>query len=94
MVMFFTIAGETTQDDCIVMELDDDTISLNDVFEDEDGNECYRKFDRRTGRCLNDENFAGGRRWINRCWAKPDNYVSEIKPKPDISDFFDEELPF
>ncbi len=90
MTMFFNIAGETTQDDCIVVEIDNDTVSLNEVFYDEDDNECYRKFDRKTGQCLNDQTWGGGRRWIQRCWVKPDGYVDPDKPQIDIGNLFED----
>ena len=94
MVMYFSIAGETSEDNCIVMDIDDDTVSLNDIFEDEDGNKSYRKFDRKTGECLNDNNWMGGKRRIKPCWAKPDNYVKP-EPKPtDILDDFKDWLNF
>ena len=67
MTMYFSIAGVVSDELLTVMEITPDEVALDDIFEDEDGNDCYRRFDRRSGQCKNDNTWMGGKRYIKRC---------------------------
>jgi len=67
MRMFFFIIGETDETLLKVISIDEETVTLDEFGIDDDGNEGYRVFNRKTGKCLNDNTWGGARRYITRC---------------------------
>ena len=68
--MYFFMAGVVSEEELEVIEIDEDTVTLNEEGTDDEGNEVFRKFDRKTGKCLNDNTWMGARRYIKRCSEK------------------------
>lgn len=64
--MFFSCAGVVSEEERIVKKFDDKTITTDEtIHPDNSKKEEYEKFDRKTGRCLNDNTMFGGRRFID-----------------------------
>lgn len=55
--MYFHGFGVTSEEECTILYFDDKIVSISDL---EDG----RNFDRKTGKCLNDNNYMGCYRTI------------------------------
>jgi hypothetical protein len=59
-IMYFHGVGVISEEKCKVLKFDDETVTIDDG---DDG----RKFDRKTGKCLNDNNWGGFYRTIKPC---------------------------
>ena len=57
-ILLFSMCGFTTEEKYTVIDVSDGAVTL-DTSEDDD--KCFR-FDIKTGKCLNDENFLGASR--------------------------------
>ena len=57
-ILLFSMCGFTTEEEYTVIDVSDGAVTLNTS---EDKDECFR-FDRKTGKCLNDKDFAGASR--------------------------------
>jgi len=60
LIMYFHGAGVVSEEECVILSFDDKTITISDG---EDG----KKFHRKTGKCLGDDNFGGFYRTIKPC---------------------------
>lgn len=56
----FHAVGLVTTEEEIVLDVNDETVTID--AEDE---RCQFKFNRKTGECLNDNTFGGGKRMLN-----------------------------
>jgi hypothetical protein len=63
-IMYFYSFGVETSTKLKVLKEDETTIILDEWGKDDKGNEGYRQFDKKSGRCINDLTFLGARRYI------------------------------
>lgn len=65
-IMYFDSFGLTSKEEQIILEVTDDTIIVDDtVHPDGKDEEEYLTFDRKSGKCLNDNTFMGSKRRID-----------------------------
>lgn len=57
--MYFHCAGVVSEEQLDVIAVDKTTITLDD-------GEIERKFERKSGKCLNDNNFLGAKRTVDK----------------------------
>ena len=63
--MCFSFAGIVSEEQVIIIKITDKEIIIEDVWHsDESGEEENGRFDRKTGKCLNDNTYLGARRSI------------------------------
>ena len=63
--LYFKCAGVTSTEKRAVYDFDEKTITTNETLHPDKGGEEYEKFDRKTGKCLNDNTTFGGSRYID-----------------------------
>jgi hypothetical protein len=64
--MFFSCAGTVSEELLRIIEINNLTVTLDDFGTDDEGNDGYRIFDRKTGKCLNDNTMFDCKRYIKR----------------------------
>lgn len=62
--MYFDLLGLISTEKYEVLEEDELSLTLNELGHDDKGKEGYRKFEKKTGRCINDNTYLGARRYI------------------------------
>jgi hypothetical protein len=63
--LYFHCAGVVSKEDRIIVDFDDTTITTDETIRPDTGGEEYERFDRKTGKCLNDNNYFNSRRTID-----------------------------
>lgn len=61
MIQYFHFMGVKSEDKVKIQAFDDETVTIGDGDEDD------KIFNRKTGKCLNDNNFGGAYRTIDPC---------------------------
>lgn len=63
--MFFKCAGVISDEKRVIISFDESTVTTDKIIHPDKGGEENERFDRKTGRCLNDNTFLGVSRFIN-----------------------------
>lgn len=63
--MYFRCAGVVSEEEREVIAFNDKTITTDETLHPDKGGEENEVFDRKTGKCLNDNTSFGGRRYID-----------------------------
>lgn len=65
--LYFRCAGVVSEENRTVRTVTKDCITTDETLHPDKGGEEYEKFDRKTGKCLNDNTMFGGSRRIDPC---------------------------
>lgn len=63
--LYFHAAGVISEEDRIIKDIDAKVITTDTTLHPDKGGEEYERFDRKTGKCLNDNTIFGCKRRID-----------------------------
>lgn len=63
--LYFGCAGVVSEESRTIKSFDEKIIITTTTIHPDSGGEEYEMFNRKTGRCINDNTFGGGRRYID-----------------------------